>query len=54
MTWAVTMNSTFLTAEQWKAEVSKMRTALGAQIDDAMAATIDAYLGAHYAAAAKP
>lgn len=45
----IIMNSVFLTAEQWKAEVSKMRTAFGAPIDDATAAQITAYLTAQYA-----
>ncbi|HEX3990263.1 MAG TPA: hypothetical protein VHX39_03715 [Acetobacteraceae bacterium] len=50
----IVMNSTFLTADQWKAEVTKMRTAFGAPIDDATAAQIVAYLAAHYAVPAKP
>jgi len=50
----IIMNSTFLTAEQWKAEVIKMRVAFGAPIDDAAAAGITAYLAAHYAVPAKP
>jgi hypothetical protein len=50
----IVMNSTFLTAEQWKAEVTKMRVAFGATIDDGTAAEIAAYLAAHYAVAAKP
>lgn len=50
----IVMNSTFLTADQWKAEVAKMRTAFGAPIDDATAAEIVAYLAAHYAAPPKP
>jgi mono/diheme cytochrome c family protein len=45
----IVMNSVFLTADQWKAEVSKMRTAYGAPIDDGTAAAIAAYLSAHYA-----
>jgi mono/diheme cytochrome c family protein len=50
----IIMNSTFLTADQWKAEVTKMRGAYGAPIDDETAAKIAAYLGSQYAAAAKP
>jgi mono/diheme cytochrome c family protein len=50
----IVMNSTFLTADQWKAEVAKMRSAFGAPIDDATAAQIVAYLAAHYAVPAKP
>jgi mono/diheme cytochrome c family protein len=44
----VRMNSPFLTAEAWKAEVTKMRTAFGAEIDDAEAATIVNYLAVTY------
>lgn len=44
----IIMNSMFLTPEGWKAEVTKMRTAFGAPIDDATAAQIIAYLAAHY------
>ena len=44
----VRMNSPFLTADGWKAEVAKMRTAFGAEIDDAEAATIVNYLTATY------
>ena len=43
------MNSRFLTPEVWKAEVTKMRTAFGAPIDDDAANAIIAYLAAHYA-----
>lgn len=50
----IIMNSTFLTADQWKAEVTKMRKAFGAPIDDETAAKIIAYLTANYAAATKP
>jgi len=49
----IRMNSTFLTPDVWKAEVTKMRTAYGAPIDDDAAATILTYLNAHYAAPAK-
>jgi hypothetical protein len=44
------MNSPFLTPDQWKAEVAKMRSAFGAPIDNNVAATISAYLAANYAA----
>jgi mono/diheme cytochrome c family protein len=50
----ISMNSTFLTADQWKVEVTKMRTAFGAPIDDETAATITAYLSSQYAVTAKP
>jgi mono/diheme cytochrome c family protein len=50
----IVMNSLFLTPEAWKAEVTKMRNAFGAPIDDATAAQIVAYLAANYAVAAKP
>jgi hypothetical protein len=46
----IIMNSVFLTPEQWKAEVSKMRSGYGAPIDDATAAAITVYLSAQYAA----
>ncbi len=49
----IRMNSVFLTPDGWKAEVAKMRTLLGAPIDDATAATIVQYLSADYAAPAK-
>jgi hypothetical protein len=44
----IIMNSVFLTADQWKAEVTKMRSAYGAPIDDGTAAQITAYLVAQY------
>ncbi len=44
----IVMNSVFLSAADWKAEVSKMRTAFGATIDDGTAAEIAAYLTANY------
>lgn len=44
----VRMNAPFLTADVWKAEVTKMRTAFGASIDDADAAKIIAYLTTSY------
>lgn len=50
----IIMNSVFLTAEAWKAEVTKMRSAYGAPIDDDTAAQIVAYLAAHYAVEKRP
>jgi sulfite dehydrogenase (cytochrome) subunit B len=50
----IIMNSMFLTPAAWKAEVTKMRTAFGAQIDDDIAAEITAYLAANYAVPGKP
>lgn len=50
----IIMNSLFLTAEAWKAEVTKMRSAFGAPIDDETAAKIVAYLANNYAVAPKP
>lgn len=50
----IVMNSLFLTAAAWKDEVTKMRTAFGARIDDSVAADIVAYLAENYAVAAKP
>ncbi|HQT79380.1 MAG: hypothetical protein B7Z80_26245 [Rhodospirillales bacterium 20-64-7] len=50
----ITMNSVFLTPEQWKAEVLKMRKAFGAGFDDQTAAIIVTYLAATYAVAPKP
>jgi mono/diheme cytochrome c family protein len=47
----VRMNSPFLTADAWKAEVGKMRASFGAPIDDADAATIAAYLAENYGVA---
>jgi hypothetical protein len=49
----IRMNSPFLTAEQWKGVVTKMRQAYGAPVEDADAAAIIAYLGASYAGGAK-
>jgi hypothetical protein len=49
----IPMNSRFMTPEVWKAEVTKMRTAFGAPIDDDAANEIIAYLAAHYAAPPK-
>lgn len=45
----IIMNSTFLTPAAWKAEVTKMRTAFGAPIDDETATAIIDYLSANYA-----
>jgi mono/diheme cytochrome c family protein len=50
----IVMNSPFLTQEAWKAEVTKMRVAFGAPIDDTTAAAIAGYLAANYAVAPKP
>jgi mono/diheme cytochrome c family protein len=44
----VRMNAPFLTGDVWKAELTKMRTAFAAQVDDADAARILAYLTATY------
>jgi sulfite dehydrogenase (cytochrome) subunit B len=44
----IRMNAPFLNAEGWKAEVTKMRTAYGAPIDDADAEAILKYLSTHY------
>ena len=44
----IPMNSVFLNKSQWKAEVSKMRNAFGAPIDDQMEAEIVDYLAAAY------
>jgi cytochrome c5 len=49
----IPMNSRFMTADVWKAEVTKMRVAFGAPIDDDAANEIVAYLVVHYAAAPK-
>ena len=49
----IRMNSVFLTPDGWKAEVTKMRTAYGAPIDDDNASTIIKYLSETYAAAPK-
>jgi sulfite dehydrogenase (cytochrome) subunit B len=49
----IVMNSPFLTPDAWKAEVTKMRSAFGAPIDDPTAATITAYLAQNYAVAPK-
>jgi mono/diheme cytochrome c family protein len=44
----VRMNAPFLNADGWKAEVSKMRVAYGAPVDDEDSAKIVAYLAANY------
>ena len=44
----VRMNSPFLTGDGWKAEVTKMRTAFGADISDTDATTIVNYLTTIY------
>jgi hypothetical protein len=49
----IPMNSLFLSPDAWKAEVTKMRTAFGAPIDDDAANAIIAYLTTHYAAPPK-
>lgn len=49
----ITMNSVFLTPDDWKAEVTKMQKLLGGPFDDATAETIVKYLSATYAAAPK-
>jgi mono/diheme cytochrome c family protein len=45
----IVMNSVFLSADAWRAEVATMRTVFGATIDDSTAAEITAYLAANYA-----
>jgi sulfite dehydrogenase (cytochrome) subunit B len=50
----IVMNSVFLTPEAWKAEVTKMRSAFGAPIDDETAAEITTYLANNYAVTKKP
>ena len=49
----IPMNSRFMAPEVWKAEVTKMRTAFGAPIDDDAANAIVAYLVSHYGAPPK-
>jgi mono/diheme cytochrome c family protein len=44
----IKMNSVFLTGDAWKGEVTKMRSAFGAPIDDETAASIVSYLTAQY------
>jgi mono/diheme cytochrome c family protein len=50
----IVMNSTFLTPAAWQAEVTKMRSAFGAPIDDTTAAEIVTYLAKNYAVTPKP
>lgn len=45
----IVMNSPFLTAAQWQAELDRMRNDFGAQLDAQTEATIEAYLSANYA-----
>lgn len=49
----IPMNSRFMSPEVWKAEVTKMRTAFGAPIDDDAANKIIAYLVANFGAPPK-
>jgi mono/diheme cytochrome c family protein len=49
----IPMNSRFMAPEVWKAEVTKMRTAFGAPIDDDAANAIVTYLIANYGVPAK-
>ena len=49
----IRMNSVFLTPDGWKAEVTKMRTALGGPFDEDTANTIIKYLSDNYAVPAK-
>lgn len=49
----IRMNSPFLAPDAWKAEVTKMRQAFGAPIDDDTAAEILKYLNANYGAPPK-
>jgi mono/diheme cytochrome c family protein len=44
----VRMNAPFITPDTWKAEITKMRAAYGAQIDDEDTGKILAYLSANY------
>ncbi len=44
----IQMNAPYLTADAWKAEVTKMRRAFGANLDDDTAAQIAAYLAKQY------
>jgi sulfite dehydrogenase len=47
----IRMNAPFLNADGWKAEVTKMRAAFAAPIEDADAEAIQKYLATHYGAA---
>jgi hypothetical protein len=49
----IPMNSRFMTPEVWKAEVTKMRVAFGAPLDDDAANAILAYLIANFGAPPK-
>ncbi len=49
----IPMNSRFMTPQTWSAEVTKMRTAFGAPIDDDAANEILAYLNANFGVPAK-
>lgn len=49
----IPMNSRFMAPEVWKAEVTKMRTAFGAPIDDQAADAIITYLVGNYGAPPK-
>ncbi len=49
----IQMNSPFLTQEGWKAEVTKMRQAYGAPVDQPTADAIVQYLSVTYGAAGK-
>jgi hypothetical protein len=49
----IPMNSRFLTQEQWQAEVTKMRMAFGAPIDDDAAKAIVDYLVANFGGQSK-
>ena len=44
----VRMNAPFITPDTWKAEITKMRTAYGAPIDDEDTSKVLAYLIANY------
>jgi mono/diheme cytochrome c family protein len=50
----IKMNSPFMSPATWKAEVTKMRKAFGAPIDDATAEEILGYVIAAYGVPAKP
>jgi hypothetical protein len=49
----IPMNSRFMAPDVWKAEVTKMRAAFGAPIDDDAANAIITYLVANYGAPSK-
>jgi mono/diheme cytochrome c family protein len=49
----IRMNSVFLSPDGWKTEVTKMRSAFGAPIDDDTAAQILKYLETNFAAPPK-